>query len=290
MATTKPTRTQIAKLKAEYDQLRPGKESLLVLIEETEIPESVYNSNAIENSTLTLDETEKILLEMEVSRRMNVREVFEAKNLARVTEYIRNHAHKKELNLDMILTLHSLLLGNINDKIAGRLRIKGEYVRVGKHIAAPPEHLPALINELLTEENSDYETYFLDKIARFHLKFETIHPFNDGNGRIGRILVNYQLLHLGFPGIIIRNKEKKEYMKGFAEYQKNKNTKITEKIFSKALTESLHKRLAYLKGQNIITLSEYAKNKKLRLNTLLNAAKRQNIKAFREKGAWKIAD
>ena len=68
MAITKPLQKRIELLKAQYDSLRHGKESLLRMIDEAEIPEGVYNSNAIENSTLTLKETEKILLEMEVSR------------------------------------------------------------------------------------------------------------------------------------------------------------------------------------------------------------------------------
>lgn len=84
MATINPVKTAIKNLKAEYDRFAKGKESLLKIIDEAELPESVFNSNAIENSTLTLKETERILLEMEVSRRVSVREVFEAKNLARV--------------------------------------------------------------------------------------------------------------------------------------------------------------------------------------------------------------
>ncbi|KKU29061.1 MAG: hypothetical protein UX43_C0016G0016, partial [Candidatus Giovannonibacteria bacterium GW2011_GWB1_46_20] len=68
MATNNPTKKRIQALRAEYDALRKGKESLLVMVDEAEIPEAVYNSNAIENSTLTLKETEKILLDMEVSR------------------------------------------------------------------------------------------------------------------------------------------------------------------------------------------------------------------------------
>ena len=62
MATSQPIKRRIQALKREYDTLRPGKESLLSMIDEVEIPESVYNSNAIENSTLTLEETERILL------------------------------------------------------------------------------------------------------------------------------------------------------------------------------------------------------------------------------------
>ena len=93
MATTNPVKNEIKNLKAEYDQLRKGKESLLKIIDESELSESVFNSNAIENSTLTLKETERILLELEVSRNVSVREVFEAKNLARVMEYTRSKAH-----------------------------------------------------------------------------------------------------------------------------------------------------------------------------------------------------
>ena len=62
MATSQPIKRRIQALKREYDTLRPGKESLLSMIDEVEVPESVYNSNAIENSTLTLEETERILL------------------------------------------------------------------------------------------------------------------------------------------------------------------------------------------------------------------------------------
>ena len=94
MAINNPTKKRIQELKAEYDSLRKGKESLLVIVDEAEIPEAVYNSNAIENSTLTLKETEKILLDMEVSRDVSVREVFEAKNLARVVGYIRTKSQE----------------------------------------------------------------------------------------------------------------------------------------------------------------------------------------------------
>ena len=223
MAITNPFKKRIQSLKEEFDILRKGKESLLVIIDESEIPESVYNSNAIENSTLTLKETEKILLEMELSRNVSLREVFEAKNLARVVTYIRTKSQEKELDKEMILLLHQMLLGGIDDNIAGRFRIKGEYVRVGTHIAPAPEHVEHMIESTLIEYSSNHTSYFLDKIAKFHLDFETIHPFNDGNGRMGRVLINYQFFRFGFPGIIIRNKEKKEYYQAFREYNNIKN-------------------------------------------------------------------
>ncbi|TSC56409.1 MAG: Uncharacterized protein G01um101418_375 [Parcubacteria group bacterium Gr01-1014_18] len=290
MAISNLTKNKIQSLKNEFDTLRKGKESLLVMIDEVEIPESVYNSNAIENSTLTLKETEKILLDMEVSRDVPVREVFEAKNLARVIGYIRNKSKEIQVNEEIILLLHQMLIGGINDDIAGRFRIKGEYVRVGSHIAPAPEHVQSLITSLINEYSLNLSGYFIDKIAKFHLDFENIHPFCYGNGRIGRVLMNFQLQRLGLPMIIIRDKEKSKYYKSFAEYEMNKNTKAMEKVLSLALMESLHKRITYLKGEKIITLSEFIKKQGKSAPSITNAARRQHIPAFREKGVWKIAE
>lgn len=287
MSLSLPAHKRIEKLKKEYDRLKTGKESLLKMIDEAEIPESVYNSNAIENSTLTLKETEKILLEMEVSRNIKLREVFEAKNLARVIEYIRGKP-LEEISKEIILLLHQMLLGNIDESIAGRFRKKGEYVRVGTFIAPAPEHVERILEEALIEYSSGQSSYFLDKIAKFHLQFETIHPFNDGNGRIGRVIICYQFLRLGFPNIIIRDKEKKDYYQAFKEYRDDQKSKTMERIVALALMESLHKRLAYLRGDKIIEAVEYAKRGQKPAPVILNAAKRQTIPAFREKGVWKI--
>ena len=290
MAITNPIKNKIQALKSEYDTLRKEKESLLVMIDEAEVPESVYNSNAIENSTLTLKETEKILLDMEVSRNVSLREVFEAKNLARVIGYIRNKSKETEINKETILLLHQMLIGGINDNIAGRFRKLGEYVRVGTYVAPAPEHVEKMIEAILSEYSSDFSAYFLEKIAKFHLDFETIHPFCDGNGRIGRVLVCFQLLRLGFPMVIIRDKEKKEYYKSFNDYRDSKNTKTMEKAITLVLVESLHKRITYLKGEKIIALSEYTKKHGKSAPAMTNAARRQNIPAFREKGVWKIGE
>ena len=290
MATTKLTKDKLQELKIEYDTLRKGKETLLALVDEAEVAEAVYNSNAIENSTLTLKETEKILLEMEVARAVSIREVYEAKNLARVVEYIRTKSQESEITKETILLLHKMLIGTIDDSIAGRFRKLGEYVRVGTHIAPAPEHVERMIESILLEYTAHLDEYFVDKIAKFHLDFETIHPFNDGNGRIGRVIINYQIGRLGFPGIIIRDKEKQDYYSTFAEYRDKKTAKKMEKILATSLMESLHKRITYLKGEKIITLSEYVKQNNKSASALANAARRQKIPAFREKGVWKIAE
>jgi len=280
-------KNKIKELKAEFDVLRQGKDSLLQMIDEAEIPETVYNSNAIENSTLSLAETEQILLEMEVSRKVTLREVFEAKNLARVYTYLKS-IKPEDIDKKTILLLHQMLMLNIDDKIAGRFRLPTEFVRIGTYIAPAPEKIEELISEAMHEFLNSSQEFFLERIARFHLKFENTHPFCDGNGRIGRVLVNYQLKQEGFPGIIIRDKEKFPYYNAFGKFRDYGKAKDMERIFALNLIESLHKRLAYLKNQKIIAVVEKAKNEGKPAPVYLNWAKRQSIPAFREKGVWKI--
>ncbi len=275
-------------LKMRFDKLKVGKESLLTLIEEVEVAESVYNSNAIENSTLTLADTERILLDLEVSKNYSLREVFEAKNLARVYEYIRRNSDSVTLDQSTMLFLHGMLIGGIDDTIAGRFRGKGEYVRVGSHIAPAPEHVNRLIEVLVNEFKTNQTEHFLKRIARFHLQFETVHPFCDGNGRIGRMLINLQLQAFGYPNIIIRDKEKQKYYKTFKTYRDSGTVVPMEQVIYLALSEGLYKRLAYLETKNIITLAEHSKSVNQTLNSLINAARRQTVPAFREKGVWKI--
>lgn len=278
----------IINLKKSFDLLKKGKESLLKMIDEVELAESVYNSNAIENSTLTLPDTEKILLDLEVSKDYSLREVFEAKNLARVYEYISSKKDSIILNQETILFIHGLLVGGIDDSIAGRFRKAGEFVRVSNHIAPAPEHIMRMIEVLLNSYKTNHEVNIFKKIAYFHLEFEHIHPFNDGNGRIGRVLINLQLQEFGYPNIIIRDKEKHIYYKTFSHFKDTKSTKEMEQVLYLALSESLNKRVTYLEGAEIIKLAEYAKINLLPLAGLINSGRRQTIPAFREKGIWKI--
>jgi Fic family protein len=279
---------KISELFTQYQNKSRDKIALLEMVDEVEIAERVYNSNAIENSTLTLPETEKILLELEVSRHLSLREVFEAKNLAQVYGYIKKTAPKDPLTIEMILLLHKMLITNIRDEIAGRFRINDEMVRVGNHIGLPPKFINQRMQELVVHYNSDMKTPFIHKIASLHAEFESIHPFIDGNGRIGRVINNYLLFREGFPPIIVRNKEKAAYYSAFHSFDESHNTKPMIRIVELAILESFHKRLAYLDGLEIIPLSAYAKKVTASFYTLLNAAKRQTIAAFREKGIWKI--
>ena len=110
MAKTIAAFGNIHDLRERYYKALSGKEALVQLISEAEVAEQVYNSNAIENSTLSLEETEKILLQIDLDRYINEREIFEAKNLARVVSYIDKRAKEQELTLEVILSLHKMLI------------------------------------------------------------------------------------------------------------------------------------------------------------------------------------
>ena len=289
MAKTLNIFNKISSLRERYYKASTGKEALIKLIAENEVAEQVYNSNAIENSTLTLEETEKILLQIDLDRFITEREIFEAKNLARVVSYIDKKAKEQELTLEVILSLHQLLLANIRDDVAGRFRKDGEYVRVGNHIAPDPKAVLDRLGKMLAEYNASRHENIIKRIALLHLTFEYIHPFVDGNGRIGRVINNYLLIREGFVPINIKFIDKNKYYEAFKEFDEKNATNVMEEMVGRALTNSYHKRLAYLEGKTIITLVEYAKNNKLSHSNLINKANRQTIEAFLEKSVWKIA-
>jgi len=282
------TKDKIEGLLAIYKKLSISNESLLKEIAFSEISEMVYNSNAIENSTLSLEDTEKILSGGELSRKVSVREVFEAKNLAKITEFLL-HKNCSELTLKLILQLHEMLLSNIDDAIAGRFRSGKEWVRVGSHLGANPQFVSQLMNELTDDYNTIDHRYFLDKIAYFHAEFETIHPFVDGNGRMGRILINLQLIKEGLPPVIIQNKSKHtDYYPLFSKYQTTLKFDGFTALLAILLQESLHKRIALLTAKRIIPLQKWAAKNNIKSNIAGNKAKRQTIPAFRLREKWMI--
>ena len=284
------TKDKLEGLQKQYTSLAKGNETLLKEIALAEIPEMVYNSNAIENSTLTLEDTEKILAGGHLERKVSVREIYEAKNLAKLTEtLLEKYTHK--LTIKLILGLHKTLLTHIDDSIAGRFRSGKEWVRVGNHLGANPQFVPTLMQELVDGYNQNKTAYFLDAIAHFHAEVETIHPFVDGNGRMGRVLINLQLMNAGLPPIIIQNKSKNTaYYPLFTKYQSTLKFGGFTELFALLLQETLHKRITLLTAKKIIPLSVWASQNNVKANVAANKAKRQTIPAFRSREKWMIAE
>lgn len=283
------TKDRIATLLERYQRLATDKPEAVREIAISEIPEMVYNSNAIENSTLTLKDTEDILLRNTIKKDHDIREIYEAKNLANITESLLENSDES-LSVESILRLHKMLLSGIRDDWAGRFRSGKEWVRVGAHVGANPDFVQRLVDELVTDYNTEDDRYFLDKVAWFHAEFETIHPFNDGNGRLGRVLINQQLMNFGYPPVIIQNKSKHtNYYPAFDSYRTTSRFDDFTELLAGLLIESLYKRVTLLSSPKIITVSEWAKANNIAGNVAANKAIRGTIPAFRMREKWMIA-
>jgi Fic family protein len=170
-----------------------------------------YNTNAIEGSTITLEETREIVHDG-ISPKKPLRDVKETDAHSRV--FLSMLDIKEKMSVDTLLQWHREIFGETKADIAGRFRTY--LVRIGSHIAADWQDIETLMKELMDFIRKS-ETNAVDLAARAHYRFEKIHPFGDGNGRIGRLLMNYILWHNGYPMMIIEYKNRKSYYKALAK-------------------------------------------------------------------------
>lgn len=283
------TRARIDAVLGEYRSLAAHHAEALEQIALAELAETVQQSNAIENSTLTLDETEQILDGQMPSGRHELREVYEAANLAAVTRDLMRSA--EPLSIELILRWHRLLLHGIHDEAAGRFRRADEWVRVGSHIGANPAFVAELIEDAITQHRTDVAMAPVDAVARFHCEFEVIHPFIDGNGRIGRVLINKQLQDLGLPPVIVRARNRRaDYYPLLDRYARIDDCEGMTRLLALLLLESMHKRIALITSRRVIPLSDWARRIGMPGNAATNKARRQTIPAFRVRDRWMIAE
>ncbi len=165
-----------------------------------------YNSNAIEGSTITLDEAREIIHD-HMAPNKPLRDVKETEAHSKV--FLELIKHEQEITKDIILKWHKQIFGETKQDIAGKIR---DYnVRVGIYRAPDWQDLKNLMKDLIGLVNKKTEINPVEFAAKMHYRFEKIHPFGDGNGRIGRLLMNHILWHAGYPIMIIEYKKRKSY-------------------------------------------------------------------------------
>ena len=186
------------------------------------IVRSTYNSNGIEGNTLTLAETYAITYN---DNSFNItghppREIYEAINHKKALEYIFNNCLDKDyvFNLSDIIKINETINRDINDTIG--FRKVQVYINGSNHVPPSPERVPNLMNYWLYNYNNSEDDIFF-KIAKFHNEFEKIHPFEDGNGRTGRLLIQAEQIKNNIPPTIIEKEYRVEY------YELLKNFDIT---------------------------------------------------------------
>lgn len=202
------------------------------------ITRSTYHSNAIEGSTLTYAETYAILYNDNSFKieGKEPREIYEAINHKKALELVfKNLQNEDGFDERFIKKLNETINRDIKDTEG--YRTVQVFIRGSEHIPSAPEKIPNLMTYFVYNYNHDEEDIFT-KIARYHIEFEKIHPFEDGNGRTGRLLLNYELLKNDIPPVVISKEERVKYFEflknndstGLAEWLRSLSTEEKERM------------------------------------------------------------
>jgi len=207
------------------------------IFENTFFTELTYDSNAIEGSSLSLEDTNLIVNEKLVPEGKTLREVNEAKNHMEAIKFLGNY--KGDLTELFILKLHSIILKDISENFAGRYRENP--VRIFKSNVSFPNYqkVPQLVKNLVYwyKLNKSKQHPF-ELAVVFSMKLVSIHPFVDGNGRISRLIMNFLLKKKGYPWINIYMKQRSEYLKAVRKSNNEEYKPILE-FTIKSLRENL---------------------------------------------------
>lgn len=172
-----------------------------------------YNTNAIEGSTITLEEVREIIHD-KISPNKSLRDVNETETHNKV--FLNMIDKKEKITNKLLLKWHEEIFSNTKPDLAGKYR--NYLVRIGSYIAPDWQEIQTLMNQLIEFINKNQKKMNPVELAgRAHFKFESIHPFGDGNGRIGRLIMNHILWHKSYPMIIIEYKKRNSYYKAFTK-------------------------------------------------------------------------
>ena len=242
----KPLFMKIDALKAELDTKRPLTEGETQRLRDEFMVDFTYNSNAIEGNTLTLNETAMVLLEGMTIDQKSLKEHLEAVGHRDAFLYVEEIAKDTKITETVIKHIHSLILiDRPDDKGIFRripVTIMGAYTEPVQPYLIEPK-----ITELLSEnEKRKKKQHPIERIARFHLEFEGIHPFIDGNGRCGRLILNLDLIQNGYPPINVKYEDRQKYYNAFDEYYRHDDITPMVTLIAGYVTERLKQYLNIL--------------------------------------------
>lgn len=220
----------IDRKKKELDSCRPLTEGEVERLNEEFVVEYTYNSNAIEGNTLTLRETDLVLRGLTIDKKP-LKDHMEAVGHKEAFDFVSDLVKENvPISESVIKQIHYLVL-------ADKKEDRGVYRRVpvrimgAKHEPVQP-YLIAPKMEQLLQDYAKSKEHIVTKLARFHIEFEGIHPFIDGNGRTGRLLVNLELMKAGYPPMDIKFTDRMAYYNAFDEYHVKHNLSAMENLFA----------------------------------------------------------
>lgn len=238
----------INELRGKIKTLRPFSVGELERLNEEFVIEYTYDSNAIEGSPLTLEETALVLKEnitiAEKPLNFHLSAIGHKDAYYYLEKLIKEN---KPLTESEILNIHSLvLMDRPEDK--GRCRsIPVRILNTNANVASPYLIKPKM--EELIEWYSNSNLSPIEKIAMFHLKFETIHPFIDGNGRTGRLILNFELMKSGFVPINIKYKDRRRYYDAFKIWNEKEDNSLMIDLICDYLIDELNRYISLRQAQ-----------------------------------------
>ena len=242
-----PILEQINSFKKTLDSCRPLTPAEVEAIKEVFLIEHTYNSNAIEGNTLTLQETALVLQGVTIDKKP-LKDHLEAVGYKEAFQYVEELAKQdKDLSEFDIKSIHNLVLA---DRPEDRGTFRRVNVRIAGALTTPvqPYLIEPKIEELLNNYNVwSKSMHIVERVANFHLQFESIHPFIDGNGRTGRLIMNLQLIKEGLPAINIKFADRKKYYDAFDEYSRTGSSEAMTKLVGEAVISRLREMIDMIK-------------------------------------------
>lgn len=234
-----PILEQVNTLKKSLDSCRPLTPAEVEAIKEVFLVEHTYNSNAIEGNTLTLQETALVLQGITIDKKP-LKDHLDVVGYKEAFQYIEELAKRdNDLSEYDIKSIHNLVL-------ADRPEDRGTFRRVNVRIAGAltnpvqPYLIEPKIEELLRNYQQWSKTmHIVERVTNFHLQFESIHPFIDGNGRTGRLIMNLQLIKAGLPAINIKFADRRKYYDAFDEYARTSSPETMITLVGEAVVSRL---------------------------------------------------
>ena len=196
---------------------------------------TAHHSTAIEGNTLTQGEVKSILIDGYIPRAMNLRELNEVINYKSFMQYIRDNLDNlPPLSLELIKKIHFLLCQNAIDGIAGTFKTIPNMIIGASFTPTQPYMVITELQEWILNLEAQLESQtkegIIEAICRQHIAFEHIHPFSDGNGRVGRALMVYICLQKGIAPIVVTKEDKAEYIRYLNTADVNGLTKFSLKL------------------------------------------------------------
>ena len=204
---------------------------------ETFMIKFTYDTQRIEGSKLTLKDTANLLERGITPKEKPIRDIKEAEAHKKV--FYEMLKHEKDLSLQIVLYWHKKLFGETKEDIAGKIREHGVQISLSKFVPPTPVELQILLKEFFDWYNQNRKKISpVELAALVHLKFVTIHPFSDGNGRISRLMMNFVLHKNGYPMIDILYTKRTGYYNALERSQIKKDEHIFVQWFFKKFIEN----------------------------------------------------